>query len=237
MKDVIQVKSTEALHIKKLKKGMIHYLNIHMQESALGIPWKIPAIVARGAHDGPTLGITAAVHGNELNGMPTIFKVIKSLKLDQLSGTVVAIPVSNVPGFLSKQREFSDGVDLNRIMPGKVEGLSSEMYAYQFSHKIIKKFDFLLDLHTASFGRINSLYIRADLDNKNCSRMAMLQNPQIIVNKYEENGTLRAWASSIGVDAITIEIGNSHRFQHDLIDETFIGMQNIMKDKGMIRGK
>lgn len=237
MKEIVQIKSTESLNIKRLRKGQLHYLNIHMQRNALGIPWKIPAIVAKGEHEGPTLGITAAVHGNELNGMPTIFKVIESLKLDQLRGTVVAIPVSNVPGFLSRQREFSDGVDLNRIMPGRPEGLASDMYAHQFTHKIIKKFDILLDLHTASFGRINSLYIRADLDNKNCARLAMLQNPQIIVNKYEEQGTLRAWASSIGVDAITIEIGNPHRFQHDLIDETFIGIQNIMKDKGMIKGK
>lgn len=236
-KKVHQIKSTEELNLKRLKRGQLHRFNLHMQKNPLGNPWKIPILIAHGKEDGPVLGITAAVHGNELNGMPTIFKIIDSINLDELKGTVIAVPVSNVPGFLLKQRTFSDGVDLNRIMPGKEEGLGSEMYAYQFTHKLIKKFDFLLDLHTASFGRINSLYVRADLDNKECARLAMLQNPQIIVNKYDEQGTLRAWANSIGVHSITVEIGNPHSFQHNLIDETFIGIQNVMKDKGMIPGR
>lgn len=237
MPEILQIKSSEDLHLKRLKRGHIHRLNIHMQKNALGIPWKIPVIVAHGKEEGPILGITAAVHGNELNGLPTIFKIIKDINVEELKGSVVAVPVSNVPGFLTGQREFSDGTDLNRIMPGKKEGVAAEMYAYQFTHKIIKKFDILLDLHTASFGRVNSLYVRADFDNSTCARLAQLQNPQIIVNKYDETGTLRAWANSIGVNAITVEIGNPHRFQHDLVDESFIGIQNVMKDRGMIPGR
>lgn len=235
--EIVQIKSTEDLRLKRLKRGMTHRLNIHMQKNPLGVPWKIPVIVAHGKEEGPILGITAAVHGNELNGLPTIFKIIKDLDLETLKGSVVAVPVSNVPGFLLNQREFNDGKDLNRIMPGKAEGLASEMYAYQFTHKIIKKLDIHLDLHTASFGRINSLYVRADLDNKECSRLAMLQNPQIIVNKYDEQGTMRAWANSVGVHSITVEIGNPHSFQYDLVDETFIGIKNVMKDRGMIPGR
>lgn len=237
MTKIIQIKTSEDLYLKKLKKGHLHYFYIHMQKNAMGVPWRVPVIVAHGKKEGPVLGITAALHGNELNGMPTIFKIIKGLNIDQLSGTVIAVPVCNVPGFLLGQRGFIDDVDLNRIMPGKVAGSASQMYAYQLTQKLVKKFDYLLDLHTASFGRINSLYVRADLDNEECARMAMLQNPQIIVNKYDEPGTMRAWANSIGIPGITVEIGNPHRFQHDLIDESYIGILNLMKDKKMIPGR
>ena len=86
----------------------------------------------------------------------------------------------------------------------------------------------MLDLHTASHGRVNSLYIRADLENEETRNLAYLQNPQIIVQKYDEGGTLRAWANDNDIPAITIEIGNPNAFQHELIDETLDGIKNTM---------
>ncbi len=237
MSKVLQVKSSEDFNLEELKRGQIHRLNIHIQKNALGIPWKIPLLVARGHVSGPTVGICAAIHGNELNGIPTIFKLFDLINPKELKGTLVAAPVVNIPGFLAGQREFSDKKDLNRVMPGKEKGTSSDMYAFHFAHKIIKKFDYLLDLHTAGAGKINSLYVRADLSNEMCKKMALLQNPQIILNKYDEKGTLRAWANGQQIPTITIEIGNPSRFQHDLIDSTLEGILNLMKHLKMMKGK
>lgn len=233
----IHLKSYESLNIKRLRAGEIHRLNIDIQKNPMGVNWRVPVLVAKGVEDGPVLGITAALHGNELNGLPTIFKLFHDLDITKLKGTLIAVPVVNVPGFLAKQREFTDKKDLNRIFPGKEYGTASEMYCHNLVSRIISKFDYLCDLHTASFGRINSLYVRADLDNQITRKMALLQNPQIIVNKYDEQGTLRAWANGQGIPCITIEIGNPHSFQPDLIDQTYDGIRNLMRFLKMLPGK
>lgn len=121
-------------------------------------------------------------------------------------------------------------------MPGSPEGVTSNLYAHFFTSKIVNRFDYLLDLHTASHGRVNSLYIRADLENDDVRTLAYLQNPQIIVQKDDESGTLRGWANDNGIHAITIEIGNSSAFQHSLIDETLDGILNTMRHFQMIEG-
>lgn len=237
MSSVLVIKAKEELKISSLKRGKVHRIQILLSDNSLGVPWRVPLIIVRGSHKGPTFGITAALHGNELNGISTIFKLIEEIDPKDLNGTLVLVPISNVPGYLMNQRNFSDNVDLNRIMPGKPEGLTSNLYAHDFTSKIIKKFDFLLDLHTASHGRVNSLYLRADLDNEQCRTLAYLQNPQIIVQKYDEGGTLRSWANENNIPAITIEIGNSNAFQHSLIDETLEGILNTLRYLDMIEGE
>jgi predicted deacylase len=237
MNEIVVIKTEEELRVSSFERGEIHRVNIHLSDNALGVPWKIPLVIIRGAERGPTLGITAALHGDELNGISTIFKLIEEVDPKKLKGTLVLVPISNVPGYLMNQRYFSDNVDLNRIMPGKAEGVTSNLYAHQFTSKIISKFNYLLDLHTASHGRVNSLYLRADIDTEETRTLAYLQNPQIIVKKFDENGTLRGWANDNGIPAITIEIGNSNAFQHSLIDETLDGVLNTMKFYEMIEGE
>lgn len=237
MENVIVIKSKEDLQISSLKRGQVHRLHIHLTDNALGVPWRVPLIIVRGKNKGPTVGITAALHGNELNGISTIFKLIEEVDPSKLSGTLVLVPISNVPGYLRNQRYFADSIDLNRIMPGKAEGSSGQLYAHYFINKIVSKFNYLLDLHTASHGRVNSLYIRADLENEQTRTLAFLQNPQIIVQKYDEEGTLRSWANEHGIPAITIEIGNPNAFQHSLIDETLEGILNTLRYLEMLSGE
>lgn len=205
MNKVILIKSKEELKIGSFKRGEIHRIQIQLSDNSLGVPWKVPLIIIRGFEKGPKIGITAALHGNELNGISTIFKLMEEIDPKKLKGTLILVPISNVPGYLMNQREFSDNVDLNRIMPGKAEGSASDLYAYHFVTKIVRKFNYLLDLHTASHGRVNSLYIRADIESEETRILAYLQNPQIIVKKFDVEGTLRSWANENGIPAITIE--------------------------------
>ncbi|MCO4781363.1 MAG: succinylglutamate desuccinylase/aspartoacylase family protein [Candidatus Cloacimonetes bacterium] len=237
MSKILTIKTQEELDVLSLKKGQVHRLQIELSDNAVGVPWSVPVIVLRGVKKGPVLGITAALHGNELNGISTIFQLLKEVDASQLSGTLIMVPISNVPGYLRNQREFSDNVDLNRIMPGKIDGVPSSIYAHHFINKIVKKFDYLLDLHTASHGRVNSLYIRADLETEMTRTLAYLQKPQIIVKKGDEDGTLRGWANDAGIPAITIEIGNANLFQYKLIDETLDGILNTLKYLNMISGE
>ena len=91
-----------------------------------------------------------------MNGLSVIHRIFENLNLETLKGTLVGVPVVNIPGFLMNQREFLDGKDINRVMPGKKIGTPSEQYAFSFVERILGQFDYLIDLHTASFGRINS---------------------------------------------------------------------------------
>lgn len=236
-KKVIVIKAKDDLVLEELENGEVHHIHMHLTDNALGTPWRVPIIVVKGNEIGPVLGINAALHGNELNGISTIFKLVDEIDPKRFKGTLVMVPISNVPGYLMNQRTFSDSVDLNRIMPGKPDGSTSNQYAYQFTSKIVSRFDYLLDLHTASHGRVNSLYIRADLENEETRTLAYLQNPQIIVQKYDEEGTLRGWANENGIPSITIEIGNPSAFQHSLIDETLDGIMNTLKHYKMISGE
>lgn len=236
MGNVLIIKSKEELKLSSLKRGETHRLFIHLSDNALGVPWSVPLVIIRGIKKGPKIGITAAVHGDELNGSSTIFKLIEQVNPKQLIGTLILVPISNIAGYLMNQRYFSDNVDLNRIMPGKNYGTSSQLYAHYFTEKIVRKFDYLLDLHTASHGRVNSLYLRADIENEDTRTLAYLQNPQIIVKKFDEQNTLRGWANDNGIPAITIEIGNPNILQHKLIDETLEGIFNTLRYFEMLPG-
>ncbi len=237
MSNVLVIKTKEKLNLSSLKKGSIHRLHIQLSDNSLGVPWRVPVIVVKGVGKGPVIGITAAVHGDELNGVSTIFKLLDAVDPKTMKGTLVLVPISNTPGYLMNQRFFLDDVDLNRIMPGKEFGSSSDIYAHFFITKIVKSFDYLLDLHTASHGRVNSLYLRADLEVKESRTLAYLQHPQIIVQKDDDEKTLRGWANRHGIPAITIEIGNPNTFQATLIDETLDGIFNTLRYFKMIPGE
>lgn len=223
------------LDISAFPLGKISHAWVHVVSSGMGQPILVPLIIARGARgEGPILGITAAVHGNELNGLRVIQKVFQMVQIEALKGTLIGVPIVNVPGFLNVQRRFTDGVDLNRIMPGKVDGNVSEIYAYRIIKKIVSKFEYLLDVHTASAGRINSYYIRADMNASFPARMANLQNADIIVNNEGHDGTLRSAVADLGIQAITVEAGDPYRFQKGMIRSAITGALNCMRELDMI---
>lgn len=217
-----------SLDISLAPKGVISYYWLQVVTDGMGVPIHVPIIVARGKKDGKVVGLTAAVHGNELNGIPVIQRLFKELNIEELRGTIVGVPVINVPSFLRKKRRFIDGTDLNHIMPGNPNGNVSQVYAWRIVNRLIKEFDYLVDLHTASNGRVNSYYIRADMTDPTVQKMALLQNAQIIVHNPPSDGTLRGTANEMGIPAITLEVGNPNTFQKGLIRDGLTGIHNLL---------
>lgn len=224
----------DRLDLDSLARGQRHRFWITLIEDASSQPLRIPVIVCRGASDGPVFGVTAVVHGNELNGLPTTHRLVRSIDPDELAGTIVVVPVVNLPGYLRNTRGFTDGKDLNRLMPGRENGAPSDVYAHRFIDRIVRRFEYLVDLHTASFGRINSLYVRADMRDPITATMSRLISPQIIVHNEGADGTLRSAADELGVHAITVEVGNPQRFQRGLIRSSRLGIQNLLAHLDMI---
>lgn len=218
------------LNLAIIQPGESKKIFLKVVEDGLGRDITVPVYIAKGKKPGPVLGLTAAVHGNELNGVRVISNLINDIEkeLDDLSGTVIAIPIVNTPGALSSQREFIDGVDLNRIMPGKAKGDRSQRFAHKIIKEIISKFNYHIDLHTASFGRINSLYVRADLNDPETKILAQLQHPQIIVNNPGKDSSLRGAAAKKNIKSITVEVGNPQRLQKGLIKASVVGIHNIL---------
>ncbi|KAF8951468.1 hypothetical protein BGZ52_011567 [Haplosporangium bisporale] len=207
------------LDLESLPSGRLTRLWVVLAEDAMSTPIRVPVIVAKGVRPGPVVGLTAALHGNELNGIPLTHRlVLQEIQCQALHGIVVAVPVANVPGYLAQQRGFSDGTDLNRLMPG-----------------IVRHFTHLIDLHTASKGRVNSLYVRANMQNPTTRHMARLQNPQIIVHNTSPDGSLRGAAmQEYNVPAITVEIGDPSRFQKRFVKSAILGVTNILSHLKMV---
>lgn len=224
----IKVENITELKVSDAPKGKVTRYWLHIATDGMGVSIKIPIIVARGNQDGKVMGVTAAVHGNELNGIPVIQRLFKEIDVTQLKGTIVGVPVVNVPSLLRKKRRFIDGTDLNHIMPGKEDGNVSAVYAYRFINRVVKELDYLVDLHTASNGRVNSYYVRADMSNEVVEKMALLQNAQIIVDNPPSDGTLRGAAAEMGIPSVTLEVGNPNTFQKGLIRDGLTGIHNLL---------
>ncbi|TNE86611.1 MAG: succinylglutamate desuccinylase/aspartoacylase family protein [Deltaproteobacteria bacterium] len=207
---------------------------LDMLHDGLGRAVRLPILVARGERDGPVVGITAAVHGNEVNGVNTIHRLLHHIDTQKLKGTLVGVPVVNIGGFLLHQRRTDDGSDLNHLFPGKPHGREAEVLAWRFTERVVRRLDVLLDLHTASFGRVNCLYIRADMNNPRTAQMARLMRPEIIVHNPPADGTLRGCAASMGIPAITVEIGSAHRFQREYVKKTRTGLRAVLSELGMV---
>ncbi len=209
---------------------------LQVVSNGLGEPVRLPLMILRGRQPGPVLGVTAALHGNELNGIPVIQQLMQEIDAEQLRGAIVGVLVMNVPGLLLDQRKFNDGADLNRIAPGRPDGSVSQVYINRIVERLLSQFDYLIDLHTASFGRINSWYIRADMGAELTSRMARLQNPDIILHNPANDGTFRGVAASRGIPAITLELRDPHVFQFDVIADALVGLRNVLFEMGFYPG-
>jgi uncharacterized protein len=227
------IEIVESFDPRDFPLGSSTKLRLSMVGNGLGGLISMPIVVLRGVADGPTVGVTAAVHGNELNGVRVVQKVIGHVNPSTLRGTIICVPVVNIPGYLNNTRHFNDGFDLNRLMPGKRGGTPSQVYAHRFMDRVVKHFDYLIDLHTASFGRINTLYVRADLENPDAAWMAKCQQPQIMLHNVGADGTLRGAAMDLGVKAITVEVGNPNAFQDSMIIEGTSGVLNVLSRLGM----
>jgi predicted deacylase len=224
----------DQLEIGSLPTGRTTRLRVALAHDGLGRASWIPVIVVRGQRDGPTFGITAAIHGNELNGIPVIHRLVERLDPSKLRGNLVCIPVVNIPGYLLKQRTFGEGMDLNQNMPGVVDGNACQVYAHRFVERVVRHFDYLADLHTASFGRVNSLYVRANMNNERTRAMAYLQRPEIILNDPPNDRTLRGAAEDMGIPAITVEIRDPHRLQRETARRALSGLRAVFAHVGML---
>lgn len=194
-----------------------------------------PVLVVHGAKSGPVLCLTAAVHGDELNGVEIVRRVLYNINPLKLSGTVIGVPIVNLQGFRRSSRYLADRRDLNRFFPGNPQGSSASRIAHSFFNEIILKCDALVDLHTGSFHRTNLPQLRADLSNLEVVKLTQGLGAIPILQKQGGIGTLRRAAMDAGIPAVTLEAGEPMRLQEDAIRHGVKGIQTLMSHLGMAK--
>lgn len=198
-----------------------------------GMAVDTPVLVVNGAHAGPTLCLTAAIHGDELNGIEMIRRVMYDLNPDRLHGMVVGVPIVNLLGFSRNSRYLPDRRDLNRHFPGNPEGSVASRLADSFFKDVIRHCNALVDLHTGSFYRTNIPQLRADMANPMVVDFVELFGDIPVLNSVGNSNSLRAAAGRAGIAAVTIEAGEPMRMQHDMVQVGVNAITTLMAKNGM----
>lgn len=195
------------------------------------IKFNVPVIVAHGKFKGPVVGITAALHGDELNGIEIARQVLKGIDLEQLAGTLIAVPIVNLEGFLKQSRYIADRRDLNRYFPGNPEGVMPARYADGLFQQVILKCNSLIDLHTGSYYRTNLPQLRADLGNDSVAEMVEQFGSLTVLHSPGVAGMLRNAATDAGIPAVTMEVGGPLALN---LDEVSFGVRAINQFLGAL---
>lgn len=189
----------------------------------------ITAQVVRGKKAGPIMFISAAIHGDEINGVEIIRRVLQHKSVKSLRGTLVAIPIVNVYGFLNHTRYLPDGRDLNRSFPGSPKGSLTGRVAHTFINEIVRKCTHGIDLHTGARHRSNFPQIRADLDDPMALTMTQAFGVPLAIDAKIRDGSLRECAGDAGIPVILYEAGEALRFEETYIRAGVNGVLNVMR--------
>ena len=217
----------------KLKPGTLTRLSWHANQNFDGINTPVPVLVAKGTEEGPTLCLTAAVHGDELNGIEVVRRVLYNLNPLKLKGSVVGVPIVNIQGFSRNSRYLPDRRDLNRFFPGNTNGSAASRLAYSFFNEVIRYCDALVDLHTGSFHRTNLPQIRADLNNEEVLKLTEGFGSTLIMHNDGAEGTLRRAAVNAGIPAVTFEAGEPSRIQQKEVEHTVKAVNTLLDEMGI----
>lgn len=193
-----------------------------------GTPMFSSIHVINGKKPGPVLCLMGAVHGDELNGVAIIRKFLKSKKINNINGTIIAVPIVNIYGFLYQQRYLMDRRDLNRTFPGSGSGSLASRVAHLFFHEIVVKCTHIIDFHTGAASRINLPQIRSTLNNKQSLDFARAFNAPVILKSDNRAGSLREAATAKKIQCLVYEAGEALRMDALSIKFGIKGIFNIL---------
>ncbi len=198
-------------------------------------PVIMPVHVINGRRDGPVLFVSAAIHGDEINGVEIIRRLLKARQIQRLKGALIAVPVVNVYGFISQSRYLPDRRDLNRSFPGSETGSMAARLAFTFMHEVVSQCTHGIDLHTGAIGRENLPQIRAKVfDAPQTAAMACAFGAPVILNAELRDGSLRAAVAEHGIPVLLYEAGEALRFDEVAIRAGVKGITRVMRHLGML---
>jgi predicted deacylase len=221
-----------------VEPGETRHLRHPVGETYLGDAVEIPVTVIVGESPGPTVGLTAALHGDELNGVKVLQEVAARYDPADLHGTLVCVHVCNVPGYLAQQRYLPIyDLDLNRSFPGRERSNTAERMAHAIYTTFVRACDVCLDFHTSTRNRTTMYHTRADLSNPTVGRLARAFGANVILAGEADEGSLRTVATAASVPTVTVEMGRAHRVQPALIRRALDGVDSVLAEFGLRPGE
>ncbi len=218
----------------RIKPGETTSFDLPVTKLYTNTPVAIPVHVLRGKKPGPKLFISAAIHGDELNGVEIIRRLLKQSSLHRLQGTLIAIPIVNVHGFINHSRYLPDRRDLNRSFPGTLKGSLAARLANLFMNEIVMQCTHGIDLHTGAIHRDNLPQIRANLDDEETLRLAESFGVPVLLNSDLRDGSLRESAAEQGIPMLLYEAGEALRFDEVAIRAGVRGVTNVLRTLDML---
>ena len=200
-----------------------------------GVAVTTPVLVINGTRPGPTLCMTAAVHGDELNGIEMVRRVMHDLTPENISGAIIGVPIVNVQGFRRGSRYLPDRRDLNRYFPGNPNGSAAARIAHSFFVNVVVHCDALVDLHTGSNERANLPQIRADLRDPDVVTLTQGFGSMVVMHSTPGVGTLRYAATRAGIPSVTLEAGGPSLLELTEVRHGVRGIETLITSLGMSR--
>lgn len=208
--------------------------SLAVSESYSGMNIEIQLQVRRGLKDGPVVFITAALHGDEINGCGAVRQFIQDDELRLLKGTLILIPVLNVPAFDRHSRYLPDRRDLNRSFPGTPDGSLASRMAHTIFSDLVLQCDYGIDLHTAAVRRTNYPTVRADLTNPEVRKLAEAFGAEIMINSQGPKKSFRRECCRAGCPTITMEGGEVWKVEPGIVETAVRGINNVLTNLGMV---
>jgi hypothetical protein len=193
----------------------------------------LPVEVVHGRRPGPRLFVCAAVHGDEINGVEIIRRLLRT-SLRDLAGTLIAVPIVNIYGFIGLTRYLPDRRDLNRSFPGKERGSLAARLAHTFVREIVAKSTHGIDLHTGAIHRANLPQVRAGLDQPETERLARAFGAPVVIDSNLRDGSLRQAVMEHGIPMLLYEAGEALRFDESAIRTGVRGVRRVMRALSML---
>ena len=219
----------------EVEAGARRLVDLPVSKLSNHTPVTLPVHVLHGHKPGPTMFVSAAIHGDELNGVEIIRRVLRTLQPGNISGTLLCVPVVNAYGFIGRSRYLPDRRDLNRSFPGSANGSLAARLAHLFLHEVVHRCQFGIDLHTAAVHRVNLPQIRSNFARSpRCRELSEAFGAQVVLESPERPGSLRRAARESGIDVLVYEGGEGLRFDDFAIKAGVDGIANVMLKMGML---
>ncbi|GHB98080.1 succinylglutamate desuccinylase/aspartoacylase family protein [Cerasicoccus arenae] len=220
-----------------IQPGEAKDVRLKISETYTGDEIALPVRVIHSAKPGPKVFISAAIHGDEINGTGIVHDLLYDVPMAIECGTLFLIPVVNVFGFETHERYLPDRRDLNRSFPGNESGSLASRVAAIFMREIVSQCDYGLDLHSAAFQRTNFPNVRADLSNPDTRKLALAFGCSLIVDGRGPEGSLRREACKIGCPTIILEAGEPWKIERGILELGVRGIRNTLIKLGMLSGE
>jgi hypothetical protein len=221
----------------RIARGETRDIEIPISETYVGQPVSMPLRVIRARKPGPTVFLTAAIHGDEINGTGIIRELLFGEPPQLTSGTLVCVPVVNVFGFETHQRYLPDGRDLNRSFPGSMSGSLAARVARVIMDEVVSQCDYGFDLHSAAATRTNYPNVRGDFRNPDVEKLAIATGCELLVNGSGPEGSFRRAACDAGCPTVILEAGEVGKIEPGVLEFGHRAVLNMLKHLGMLSGE